>query len=189
MWVEPDGIWLLVHSGLVEGLDRDAIFLVAVPFDTSKTTQGWGFWSRGCLAFAQWIGPRHTNFPFGSICAFDQEDHVWSTGDSLVLLFDLYSVWAVRHLYLDRFGKWPGSQTARWSHERQIECREDELCGCGSLDRTYADCCLPGDLRRDKILDAVVFLIETGGGERSPPREVMHFLRTQSKPPAMQKYV
>jgi hypothetical protein len=189
MWVERDGIWVVVHSSLVEGLDREAVFLVALPFDTNRTTQAWGFWSRGCLAFAQWIGPRHTNFPFGSICAFDHLDNVWTTGDSLVLLLDLYSVWAVRHLYADRFGRWPGSQTARWAHERQIECREDELCGCGSLDKTYAECCLASDLLRDKLVDAAVFLFETGGGERFPPIELLQFLRSQSRPPPMAKYV
>jgi hypothetical protein len=189
VWVEKDGIWLVVNSRLVEGLDREAVFVAAIPFDTTRTTQGWGFWSRGCLAFAQWIGPKHTNFPFGSICAFDTQDNVWSTGDSPVLLLDLFSVWALRHLYMDLFGRWPGSQTARWPHERQLECREDELCGCGSLDKTYAECCLRDDLGRNKVQDATMFLIETGGAHRFPPPEVTHFLRSQTEPPPMEKYI
>lgn len=183
VWVEADGIWLVVHSRLLEGLDREAVFVVAIPFDTSKTTQGWGFWSRGCLAFAQWIGPRHTNFPTGSICAFDAQDNVWATGDSIVTLLDLYSVWAVRHLHLEHFGRWPGSQTARWAYERRIECREDELCGCGSLDKTYAECCLPDDLQRSLLVDALFFLQEIPEPERAPPVEILQFLRRQSAPP------
>jgi hypothetical protein len=183
VWVEADGIWLVVHSRLLEGLDREAVFVVAIPFDTTRTTQGWGFWSRGCLAFAQWIGPRHTNFPTGSICAFDEQDNVWTTGDSIVTLLDLYSLWAVRHLHLEQFGRWPGSQTARWAYERRVECREDELCGCGSLDKTYAECCLPNDLQRSLLLDALFFLKEIPETKRAPPVEILQFLRRQSAPP------
>jgi hypothetical protein len=189
MWVEVDGIWLVVHSRLVEGLEREAVFIVAIPFDATRTTQGWGFWSRGCLAFTQWIGPRHTNFPFGSICAFDARDNVWATGDSPVLLLDLYSVWALKHLYTELFGQWPGSQTARWAYERQHEWHEDELCGCGSPNKTYGECCRPEDLQRDRVRDALEFLNESCGGERSPPPDVMRFLRTQSDPPSMAKYL
>ncbi len=186
--VEEDGIWLIARSALVEGLDREAVFAVAIPFDLTARAQGWGFWSRGCLAFAQWIGPRHTNFPFGSICAFDERDDVWHTGDSPILLLDLYSVWAVRHLHLELFGRWPGAQSARWPFERLLECREDELCGCGALDKTYSDCCLSTDLQRDTLRDAISFLSDTFGGHREPPREVVGFLNSQSDPPPMRKY-
>lgn len=186
--VEEDGIWLLVRSTLVRELDREAIFVVAIPFSLERPTQAWAFWSRGNEAFAQWIGPRHTNFPHGSICAFDVTDDVWRTGDSTVLLLDLYSVWAVRHLHLEYFGRWPGSQSARWPHERRLECRQDELCGCGSLEKTYAECCHPHDIQRDALRDAISFLLETNGGHRSPPAEIVAFLRRQSAPPPMAKY-
>jgi hypothetical protein len=189
VWFEKDGIWLVAHSTLVEGMGREAVFVVAIPFDPNLRAQGWGFWSRGSLAFAQWIGPRHTNFPFGSICAFDPEDNAWSTGDSPTLLLDLYTVWAVRHLFLEFFGRWPGSQTARWPYERRLECREDELCGCGSLTTRYSDCCLSVDLQRDTVRDALSFMIETHGGERAPPIEVIEFLRTQSVTPQMSRYL
>jgi hypothetical protein len=188
VFVANDGIWLVAHSAVVQGLDREAVFVAAIPFDIRKTTQGWAFWSRGCLAFAQWIGPRHTNFPCGSICAFDPRDNVWTTGDSAILLLDLYSVWAVRHLHLEYFCRWPGSQTARWAYERRLECREDELCGCGSIEKTYAECCLPKDVQSDPIRDAVSFLWETCGGERSPPAEILQFLREQSVPPPIARY-
>jgi hypothetical protein len=188
VWVVKEGIWLIAHSALGEGLDREAVFVVAIPFDVARNAQGWGFWSRGSLAFAQWIGPRHTNFPHGSICAFDARDGAWQTGDSPVTLLDLYSVWAIRHLHLERFGRWPGSQAARWAYERLVECSEDELCGCGSLDRTYAECCLAEDARRNRIQDAVVFVLETSGGKRSPPAEILQFLREQCVPPPMSRY-
>lgn len=186
--IQADGIWLLVRSKLVQGLDREAIFVVAIPFSLEKPTQAWGFWSRGNEAFAQWIGPRHTNFPHGSICAFDVADDVWRTGASTVTLLDLYSVWAVRHLYLEHFGRWPGPQRARWPHERRLECRPDELCGCGSLEKTYAECCHSHDVQRDALRDAVSFLLATNGGHRSPPIEIVGFLRRQSAPPPMAKF-
>lgn len=189
VWFEKDGIWLVARSALVEGMGREAVFVVAIPFDLALRAQGWGFWSRGSLAFAQWIGPRHTNFPYGSICAFDPEDNVWSTGDSPTLLLDLYTVWAVRHLFLEHFGRWPGSQTARWPYERRLECRADELCGCGSTNATYAECCLPRDLQRNILQDAVTFLNETQGGNRAPPVEILEFLRAQSVPPSMMRFV
>ncbi len=188
VFVADDGIWLIAHSALVDGLDREAVFVAAIPFDLRKNAEGWAFWSRGCLAFAQWIGPRHTNFPLGSICAFDPQDGAWNTGDSAVLLLDLYSLWAVRHLYLEYFGRWPGSQTVRWAYERRLECRGDELCGCGSVEKTYAECCLRGDLQGNVLRDALFFLSETGGAERSPPSEIRQFLLTQSAPPPIARY-
>jgi hypothetical protein len=188
VFVADDGIWLVAHSAVVEGLDREAVFIAAIPFDIRKTAHGWAFWSRGCLAFAQWIGPRHTNFPTGSICAFDPRDNAWNTGDSAILLLDLYSVWAVRHLHLEYFGRWPARRQRVGAYERRRECREDELCGCGSLDKTYAECCLPSDLQGNLLRDALLFLSETGGGERSPPAEILQFLREQSVPPPIARY-
>lgn len=189
MWFEKDGIWLVAPSVIVQGLDRHAVFIVAIPFDLSARAQGWGFWSRGNLAFAQWIGPRHTNFPHGSICAFDQHDRVWETGHDPTLLLDLYTVWAARHLFLDFFGRWPGSQTARWPFERLLECRHDELCACGSLTATYGECCLKPDRDSDQVRDAVSFLLDTNGGHRSPPEKVVEFLRSQSTPPSLTRYL
>jgi len=188
VWMREQGIWLVAHSALVDGLDREAVFVVALPFDVRKSAQGWGFWSRGNLAFVQWIGPRHTNFPFGSICAFEPADGTWRTGDSPIVLLDLYSLWAVRHLHLEHFGRWPGSQVARWPYERRTECLEHELCGCGSFSKTYAECCLPLDRKRDAVKDALSFIWETGGGDRSPPIEIFRFLREQIEPPQVTDY-
>lgn len=189
VFVAADGIWLVAPSTVVEGLAREAVFVAAIPFDVGRTTQGWGFWTGGSHAFAQWIGPRHTNFPHGSICAFDSRDEAWHTGDSTVVLLDLYSVWAARHLHLEFFGRWPGSQTARWPHERRLECRPDELCGCGSFKKTYSECCYGKDHERYALQDALTFLRETNGGERSPPREILEFLRKQISPPSMAPYM
>ena len=176
-------MWLLARSAVVHGLDREAVFVVALPYDPLAGVRAWGFWDRHCLAFAQWIGPRHTNFPDGSICAFDMRDGTWRHGDSVVPLLDLYSVWAARQLHLDFFGRWPGSQVARWPYERLLETHADELCSCGSLDKTYAQCCRPKDQQRNFIADALRYIRDTAGGKRQPPDAVIKFLRTQVSPP------
>lgn len=178
-WHQKNAMWLLARSAIVHGLDREAVFVVALPYDPLAGVRAWGFWDRHCLVFAQWIGPRHTNFPDGSICAFDVRDGTWRHGDSIVQLLDLYTVWAARHLHLELFARWPGSQVARWAYERQLETHPDELCSCGSFDRTYAECCRPKDQQRNCIADALRYIRDTDGGKREPPDVVIKFLRTQ----------
>lgn len=187
-WAQDDGLWLLARSNVLEGLDRHAVFLVAIPDDFGGIVQAWGFWSRGNIGFATWIGPRHTNFPHGSICAFNPADGTWKNGDALRLLLDMYSLWAARQLYLEAFGRWPGAQIARWRYERLVETHPDELCGCGSLEKSYAECCRPKDLQANCVADAIRYLRDTGGGERRPPPELLQFLRTPSSPPPIPSY-
>lgn len=188
VWTQKEGIWLLAHSKVIPDLEREAVFVVAIPFDLQALPQAWGFWTTGCIAFARWIGPRHTNFPFGSICAFDPRDGAWRTGDSPIALLDLYTVWAARQLHLEYLGHWPGSQVARWAYERRLECQPMELCGCGSLNRTYARCCLERDQKGLSLANAMLYLRDTGGGERAPPLDILEFLRSQRSPPPITNY-
>lgn len=139
-----EGIWLRVLSRLLPDRERGAILLVGLPHDPSARARAWGFWDQ--LEGPAWIGPRHTNMPDGSICAFGPQDGVWAPGGSIVGLLDLYSTWCVRHLHLRAFGWWPGRQYAiSHPHYRLSEAKGHELCPCGSVDRTYAECCQPGD--------------------------------------------
>ena len=130
-----------------------------------------------------WIGPRHTNFPDGSVCAFEPADKTWVIGDPLVTLLDLYTLWALRHLHLQVFGRWPGHQAVRHPYERILELREDEHCGCDMSDKLYGKCCRDRDLRRDRIADAVNFIILASGGLRKPPNSVVKFVREHIEPP------
>jgi hypothetical protein len=98
VWHQGYGFWMLTHSALLPGLQRSAAFLTAVPF-YQATPRSWGFW-RGIPIDVAWIGPRHTNFPDGSICAFEPTDGSWVIGDSLVALLDLFTLWSLRHVYL-----------------------------------------------------------------------------------------
>lgn len=152
---QKEGIWLLVQSEVLDGLDRTAIFLLALPYDQSRVVRAWGFWKKETST--EWIGPRHTNFPDGSICAFDPSDLTWVPGDDIGKLLGYYSLWAARHLHIRDFGRWPGQQVAHHSYERRTEFRPDEYCGCSNRDKLYKDCCLLSDLSKDKLVDMLDF--------------------------------
>lgn len=185
VWHQGNGFWMLTHSALLPGLDRKAAFLTAVPF-YQATPRSWGFW-RGIPRDIAWIGPRHTNFPDGSICAFEPADGSWVIGDSLVALLDLFTVWALRHLHLEKHGRWPGHQAVRIAFERLVELREDEYCGCDSGKARYGQCCRPKDLARDRIADAVSFLLRMG--TRKPPDAVITAMLGRVEPPPLATFV
>lgn len=121
-WHQMEGLWLLTESTLLHGLGKKATFLTMFP-DTKKfAVKSWSFWTTQ-ISF-EWVGPRHTNFPDGSICAFEPRDKTWVSGDSIVELLDLYSLWAFRHLHLETFGRWPGYQSVPHPYERLTELRD-----------------------------------------------------------------
>jgi len=183
VWYEGDGLWLLTESALLPALQTTATFLTGISF-TRASARSWGFW-RGGTVGCTWIGPRHTNFPDGSICAFEPSDGTWTFGDPLVELLDLYTLWALRHLHLQVYRRWPGQQAVHHPYERLLEIREGEYCGCGKTDKLYGECCRDRDLARNRIADAVSFLLRASGGLREPPQEVTRFIREQKEPPRL----
>ncbi len=142
-WLKQ-GMWLKFESQILREFSERATFLVGVPFDPALKVRAWGFWST--VISAHWIGPRHTNYFDGSICAFHTDDNSWAHGHSLVKLFDMYSLWACRHLHLRVFGDWPGHQHSSLAIERLAEYHDDELCGCETPSGLYKDCCKPNDI-------------------------------------------
>lgn len=189
-YVDEDGMWLLAKSAVIADLDREATFLVALPYRPGAGPRAWAFWTDD--GPPRWIGPRHTNFHDGSVCAFSPKDGAWHEGDDLRTLLDLYSVWALRHLYLEAFGRWPGRQYALLggdprvsAYYRIIECKDDELCGCGSETHWYADCCKPSDQRLNLIQLAATFsnVIRGGFATRQPPQAVVDAIAGSGPPP------
>lgn len=181
-FADDDGRWLLAKSSIITGLAGEATFLVALPYRSGTGPRAWGFWTVG--GQVRWIGPRHTNFQDGSVCAFSPDEGVWAEGGDLRTLFDLYTVWALRHLHLEVFGRWPGRQYALvgadprvQAYYRQRECQADELCGCGST-RRYAECCQPFDLQLNILEVGPLFLCATNGGfkSRQPPPCIVDFI-------------
>lgn len=186
-WADANGMWLAVESSLLDRLDLAATFLVGLPFIPGVGPRAWGFWKhRGEM---RWIGPRHTNFPDGSVCAFAEEDSAWREGYSLAGLVDLYSVWAIRHLFLQEFYRWPGRQYAPGPFYRLIEFKPGELCSCQS-GQPYFECCR----RKDQALDLLSIKRDfnrwSGGRElpdRSPPAAVSEFVANErAQPPSLE---
>lgn len=175
IWQQDDGLWLQTESRLLPGLNQKAVFLTGVPFSRGRLTRGWGFWMGIPMNRPQWIGPRHTNMPDGSICAFDPKDGTWEVGMPLVSLLDLYTLWALRHLHLQAFGYWPGRQVANYVAERLLELKPFEHCGCGG-DKPYADCCREADVKADRLAETMLFY-NLGGNHRCPPESILKFVR------------
>lgn len=186
-------MWLLVKSEVLKDLTREATFLVALPDRRDLLAKAWGFWTSPGAA-PRWIGPRHTNFHDGSVCAFAPQDNVWAPGDDVRTLLDLYSVWALRQLYLEILGLWPGKQytllgtnPALEAHYRLSECDPLELCGCGSETLAYAECCLSKDQKwnRLQLIDLFMATMPGGFASRRPPLKVVEFLEGRQDIPTI----
>lgn len=182
VWMQEGGFWMYTESALLPELGRSVGFLTCVSTEKSFV-KSWAFYisAVGC----SWIGPRHTNFPDGSICAFEPRDGTWRFGDSLVELLDLYTVWGIRHLHLEVFGSWPGPQSVAQPYERMLELADDEHCGCGASDKRYVDCCKEADLQRNRITEAIIFGNLSLWSIRQPPKEVLQFMRYRIQPPVI----
>lgn len=174
-WHVDDGVWIRLKSQLLDGLPRHAFFLISVSY-TTATVRSWAFWSHE-LAKPFWIGPRHTNFYDGSICAFEITDKTWCFGQPIVSLLDLYTVWALRHLHLEMFGTWPGAQVSHYGIERIVEQRDDEWCGCGAGKLRYKNCCKGTDILHTEVADAVQFALFP----RTPPRSILDLLEGDAR--------
>lgn len=178
VWPQPGGFWLLSDAVLLRGEYRRARFATAVCTKTAST-RAWAFWVTD-LSRTVAIGPRHTYLD-GSVCAVGPTDAVWSFGDSLVGLLDLQTLWAFRHLHLERVGRWPGPQIAFDYFERMVECRPTEICGCPEPKGTYEQCCMAADAGRDRI--AALMRYRAFYGDRFPPEEVVRFVNGDAPPP------
>lgn len=182
VWQQETGLWLLTESTVLPGLGKKATFLTAIPYSENLVQKSWGFWTT--TVSYEWIGPRHTNFPDGSMCAFDHKDGTWAIGDNIIKLLDLYTLWALRHAHLKVFGRWPGRQAVPYSYERVTELKDDEYCGCDNADHLYADCCKKYDRAKPLIKIFLDFMYHTKGHiTRQPPPEILKFLDNRESPP------
>ena len=186
VWEQENGFWLLSSSALLPGSSSSgATFLTGILYSVPQI-RSWGFWGSPGLP-AVWIGPRHTNSPDGSVCAFDPIDGSWSIGDPLVDVLDLHSLWALRHLYLRVFGRWPGLQSSPFDFERRIECAADEICGCGRSGLSYAACCQAKDLKENLVVGAVRYGLRFG--LRQPPEAICRFVYREVDPPSLERSI
>lgn len=159
-------VWLLIEVHPLPALPDRALLLVYYPLSRTDWPRAWAWWHTGV-----WIGPRHSNFPDGSICSHAKADGVWRPGDPLLGLLDLYSVWVLRHLHLRYVGRWPGHQDVRIAYERVLQLQPDELCGCDS-EKRYSQCHQAKDEAREPYelyLEFVRTLGLTSYDRRPPP--------------------
>ncbi len=191
--LSPDdqGLWLLARAKVLEGLEREAIFLVALPDKPGLHLRGWAYWGFGDRR--EWIGPRHTNLFDGSVCAFAESDCVWSDGGDLRTLLGVFTLWALRHLHLDVEGRWPGRQYALLDpsgvphpYYRRVEFKAEELCSCNNGKR-YGECCMEGDYACNFDLARRYFESQVGGplARRFPPKLVREFMQDETAVPSM----
>lgn len=189
-WCQDNGMWLLTESSLFDGLGQKATFLTNIPYISNVPKLGprsWGFWTTP--VFCDWIGPRHTNMPDGSICAFEPQDRSWRTTLPLVKLLDLYSVWAARHLHLKLFGRWPGYQSVPYVFERCTEIKDTEFCGCSLRNRRYIDCCKQSDIQAAKVENPVEYLRKVGRlNSRVCPTEIVNLVRFRNNVPPVSRF-
>ena len=184
-WAYPDGALLLIESSLLRAGSTGAVFIVFIPFVPRIAARGWAFWDSG-----DWIGPRHTNFPDGSICAFEASDLTWQLGDPIVKLLDLHVLWAVKHLHLKEFGRWPGLQSVHEPYERLTEFQDNEFCGCSNPgeNKLYKDCCKNHDASLNKLACAISFA-QRIGGVRKPPESIISFQAERTNPPDIESFI
>jgi hypothetical protein len=168
-----NGTWLEVHSTPLGEGGPQARFLIAIPKNPNFQIRTWGFWFVDNAMV--WIGPRHTNFPDGSICAFPVAE---GYGDTLVSYVDLLAEWGFRNVYLATRGIWPGPQEGRWRYYRLNTTLPGECCPfCRSL-TPYEKCCRPKDEAEAQITDKAEFLAEAGCdlGDRRPHDRLTDFV-------------
>lgn len=181
VWWQEQGLWLWTECSLLPEDSHKAVFLTAIPFARTHIVRAWGFWTGAPFASPTWIGPRHTNFDDGSVCAFDPGDGSWLLGDSIVDLLDIYTRWAICQLHLKLLGKWPGRQVAHLLFERIVEIKSDELCGCGSA-VPYGECHQRADKEHVTFAAALDYFTRARS-TRTPPPVVLDFVRRQTDPP------
>lgn len=173
-----EALWIRVPASILPDLGFRAMFILML-MPERRVARGWAFWDGGVLGLHA-LGERHRNYGDGSICAFDADDGVWGFGDSPVTLVDLFAVWAVRHLYLSQFGRWPGPQASFNPYERVREFRDDELCGCREPKGRYAECCKQSDLQF--VSRSTATIIVQALQRRNTPAAVWEFARTGKAP-------
>lgn len=184
---DEQGMWFQVESAVLDGIDRSATFLLAVPFERGSHPRAWAFWN--FTEGPRWIGPRHTNFPDGSVCAYVPESGAWKLGGRLDALIDLYSVWALRQLHLEVFSRWPGRQFSSHPFYSLAEFKNDELCSCDKHDPPlrYGECCKPDHLELGwQVLKAdFEYKAKVRLNDRNPPHAVLGYIEERGNLPTV----
>jgi hypothetical protein len=157
-----------------------------VPSDPRQRILSWGFWRTedGLV----WMGPKHTNYPDGSACAFPADSGVWTEVQGITAYVDRLAEWSMRHIFLDAEGVWPGTQEGGHLYYRLRHTHPQECCTrCCELER-YGTCCHALDQEEYRTWHPRDFLAVYGcevGEQRPDSRLVTWAMQRRGPPPTM----
>lgn len=163
-------IWLEGEMEPVPGLGHAARVRISYPSDTTIPVRAWAWWKKG-----KWIGPRHTNYGDGSICAYEVLDRSWTRAMPLVGYIDQVAGWITRHIHLLEFGRWPGHQVLHTARERLIQHQPGEICGACKSGRRYEDCHKPADMQLGRMAIDQEYRRHFGKAVQRPPETELGF--------------
>lgn len=168
-----DGLWVIVQS---YPLGRDGPrFWICLFLPASAGNDPKGFAFSKLTPLVRPVGPRHTNFPDASICAFSTDDDAWRPGDEPLVLLNLYAEWLICSMFHKLAGFWPGKQSGLDAVYRKAEFKPEEWCFCDSGLR-YGECHMESDGLAVEQLKAKDQLFSHG--ERRIPPAVARFARS-----------
>lgn len=176
---DEDGAWLRVP---MRPLGKDgplALLVIALPVQRAIHPRCWAFWVEPIGV--RWIGPRHTNYPYGDACAFPQFAGYWERRDGLRSYVDIHAEWLIRQLHHEVFDRWVGRQMAPFALYALNQFGSLEQCHCKS-GRRYGECCQSKDFaewRTAPERQARLALNFTQWGwfnSQRPPREITQFV-------------
>lgn len=181
----PSGCWLKVPLSPL-GVDGPrALLLIALPSSKAIHPRCWSFWVKPLRI--DWVGPRHTNYPFGDACAFPQFEGHWERIEGLRAYVDIHAEWLIRQLFLSAFDYWPGRQMSPFALYSLTQFGHDEHCHCQSS-RRYGECCRRSDLEAyranptQQTRVALKFTANRWFGNQRPPVEISGFALGHSPP-------
>lgn len=163
-------IWLEGEIDPVPGLGRAARVRISYPMDTTIPVRAWAWWQKG-----KWIGPRHTNYGEGSICAYEVTDRSWTRAMPLIRYIDQVAGWITRHIYLAEFGRWPGQQVLHTARERLRQHQPGEICGACRSGQPYELCHKLADMQMGRMAIEQEYKRHFGKNVQRPPETELAF--------------
>jgi hypothetical protein len=171
-----DGLWVIVQSHPLGLGDPRFWICLFLPYSDLFDPKAFAFSKISPPLRA--VGPRHTNYPDASICAYIPADDAWRPGDSPLTLLNLYAEWIVCHLYFELEQRWPGAQFGMDAIYRNVEFGAQDWCTCDS-GRRYGECHMGSDRVEVEMLKLRGKYV--GLGTRIVPASIEKFARSKWK--------
>lgn len=175
---DANGAWLGVPINPLGTTGPRALLVIAIPKSRGIHPRCWAFWVESIGL--RWVGPRHTNYPYGDACAFPQFKGHWARSDGIRLYVDIHAEWLIRQLHHLVFRRWVGRQMAPFALYALNQFTSVEQCHCAN-GRPYGGCCQVkdfGEYRADptrQLRLAFDFTQCRWFNGQSPPPEILKF--------------